>query len=115
MSLKPEDTTEDALRVLADAVHRERVPGIVEFRLLEHALETATVTPTAENLALAAAAFDALDHDFRQRIIDRAHGLAHAVADQRRTTTKPDPGRPARSPQGLASPLLAALNQGRRR
>lgn len=85
MPLTPENITDDAIRVLAEAVHCERVPGIVEFRLLERALETAVVTPTAENLALAAAAFDALDHDFRQRIIDRAHGLAQAAVGQRHT------------------------------
>lgn len=92
----PNDTVDDAIRVLADAVHRERVPGIVEFHLLERALETATVTPTTENMALAAAAFHALDPDFRQRIIERARSLARAMADQRRE----------------AAAMLATLNRG---
>jgi len=132
MTLRPADTTPNAIRVLADAVHRERVPGIVEFRLLERALETAAVTPTAENLTLAKAAFDALDHDFRHRIIDHAHRLARDVAEQRRSGV-PDPAMaaaidavvrpavPAQTPTAdcdphrHASPLRAALNQGRSR
>jgi hypothetical protein len=96
MTDRPDNSADDAIRVLADAVHRERVPGIVEFHLLERALETASVAPSTENMALAAAAFHALDPDLRQRIIERARSLAHAMADQRRE----------------AATMLATLNRG---
>ena len=115
----------EAIQVLADAVRRERVPGVIEFRQLERALEHALAQGTEEHLTEAASVFHALDDDFRGRIIARARALAQAVVDQRHagTAERPQPAPPAppltagpRPPrtQG-ASPFLAALNQSRPR
>lgn len=119
--LDPE--TVEAIRVLTDAVRRERVPGVIEFRQLERALEQAVAQGTGEHLAEAASVFHALDGDFRTRIVARARALAQAVVDKRRSAaaTVPADGEPPlaagpRPPLAQnASPFLAALNQSRPR
>lgn len=119
----------EAIQVLADAVRRERVPGVIEFRQLERALEQAVAQGTEEHLAEAASVFHTLDDDFRTRIVARARTLAQAVVDQRHAVTAelPPPHEPAllkdgplkagpRPPRSqAASPFLAALNQSRPR
>lgn len=111
--------TVKAIQVLTDAVRRERVPGVIEFRQLERALEQAVAQRTEEHLAEAASVFHAMDGDFRSRIVNRARALAQAVVDKRRTTAAEAPPpltagpRPPQSPG--ASPFLAALNQSRPR
>ena len=112
--------TVKALEVLTDAVRRERVPGVVEFRQLERALEHALIQGSGEHLAEAASVFHAMDSDFRTRIVNRARALAQAVVDKRRTDAPatpepPSPAAGAHRPQSGASPFLAALNQSRPR
>jgi hypothetical protein len=122
--------TVEAIKVLTDAVRRERVPGVVEFGQLERALEQAARQATEEHLAEAASAFHALDGDFQTRIVSRAQTLAHTVVEQRRAPAAAAPESPVPLPapapapksavprssrvQG-ASPFLAALNQNRSR
>ncbi len=85
MTTTPDTSTRDAIRLLADAVRRERVPGVLEFRQLEAALAEAADNPTDDRIGRATAAFRALDRDFRQRVINRAREMAHAVADLRKS------------------------------
>ncbi|WP_431857508.1 hypothetical protein [Azospirillum sp.] len=109
----------EAIRVLTDAVRRERVPGVIEFRQLERALEQAVAQGTEEHLAEAASVFHALDGDFRSRIVNRARALAQAVVDKRHTAAADAPppltAGPRPQPSVGASPFLAALNQSRAR
>ena len=53
-----DDLTVEAVHILADAVRRERVPGIVEFGVLDRALTAVAVEPTRENLTVADGVFD---------------------------------------------------------
>lgn len=112
--------TMEAIQVFTDAVRRERVPGVVEFRQLERALEMAIVQGTSEHLNEAASVFHALDRDLRSRIVNRARAMAQAVVDRRHggAAPPPDGGVPLtpgqRPPLAQnASPFLAALNQSR--
>lgn len=121
----------EAIHVLTDAVRRERVPGVVEFRQIERALEQAAEQATQEHLAEAASAFHALDGDFQTRIISRAQTLARIVVEQRHApaaaamasvTAPPESALAPATPQAPpragrvqgASPFLAALNQSRK-
>jgi hypothetical protein len=128
----------NAVQVLTDAVRRERIPGVVEFRQLEDALKEISVEPTDNCWAAADAAFKALDPDLRQRVADRAQQLAYKEAKTRRSdlglgtaaaappapspttttaTTTPmtgDAPPPAKqAPKAGASPFLSALNRGK--
>lgn len=76
--------TLSALQVLTDAVRRERIPGVVEFRQLEDALKDVATDPTGNRWASADAAFNALEPDLRQRVADRANQLAVKEAENRR-------------------------------
>ncbi|HRJ60398.1 MAG TPA: hypothetical protein PKZ99_04375, partial [Azospirillaceae bacterium] len=87
----------NAVQVLADAVRRERIPGVVEFRQLEDALKEIASEPSDFRWATADAAFNALDPDLRQRVADRAQQLAYKEAKTRRHATPPLSG-PAQSP-----------------
>lgn len=98
----------NAVQVLADAVRRERIPGVVEFRQLEDALKEITAEPSDFRWATADAAFNALDPDLRQRVADRAQQLAYKEAKTRRQAT-PSLGAPTQSP---APPPPAAPNPG---
>ncbi len=125
--------TVEAIQILADAVRRERVPGVVEFRQLERALEQAAEQATEEPLAEAASVFQTLDGDLQARIAASAQTLAQTVVEQRATPAVEEPPaeaapeteaapKPVQKPavprsgrvQG-ASPFLAALNQSRPR
>lgn len=98
-----------AIQVFAEAVRRERVPGVVEFRLLASFLEKAMDETSGEELELASAAFDALDVEFRRRIADRALVLADQErGDRPAVTLAPKP----RPPKG-ATGFLTALNHHR--
>lgn len=112
--------TIEAIQVFTDAVRRERVPGVVEFRQLERALEMAIVQGTSEHLTEAASVFHALDHDLRARIVNRARTMAQAVVERRHTAAAPPPAAATPLAAGQrpplaqnASPFLAALNQSR--
>lgn len=106
----------EAIRLLTDAVKTERIPGIVEFRLLERALEEVARNPTTTLLAHASAAFRALDRDHQILVVKRAEAMAHRAADLRRMTNftmdgahgKPAPRQPRQKKS--ASPFLSALN-----
>lgn len=111
----------DAIRLLADAVRRERVPGIVEFQLLERALDEVARTPHDFLLSHAAAAFRALDLDHRSRVMERAVSMARQVADLRRAAAlsavlnqaaAPAVAAESKAKAKAASPFLAALNRG---
>ncbi len=125
--------TVEAIQILTDAVRRERVPGMVEFRQLERALEQAAEQATEEQLAEAASVFQTLDGDFQARIAASAQALAQTVVEQRGTAAVEEPPaeaapepeaapKPVQKPavprsgrvQG-PSPFLAALNQSRPR
>lgn len=117
----------NAVQVLADAVRRERIPGVVEFRQLEDALKEIAAEPSDNRWATADAAFNALDPDLRQRVADRAQQLAYKEAKTRRGTAEPAatqsstvkpapapaPPPPPAAKKPAASPFLNALNRGR--
>lgn len=129
----------NAVQVLADAVRRERIPGVVEFRQLEDALKEIGAEPDDTRWATADAAFNALDPDLRQRVADRAQQLAYKEAKVRREGVGPVAAKPpaaapvpasAAAPAADAttaspttkqqttqktgaSPFLSALNRGR--
>lgn len=111
-----DDNMVEAIRLLTDAVKTERVPGIVEFRLLERALEEVARNPTTTLLAHASAAFRALDRDHQIQVMKRAEAMAHRAADLRRMTNftldgvHPRPPHHAPKPKAAASPFLSALN-----
>ena len=118
MPISFDDTMVEAIRLLTDAVKTERVPGIVEFRLLERALEEVSRNPTTTLLAHASAAFRALDRDHQILVMNRAEAMAHREAALRRVTNftldSRDPRPPHRTPKPkpkqAASPFLSALN-----
>lgn len=116
-----DDNMVEAIRLLIDAVKTERVPGIVEFRLLERALEEVARNPTTTLLAHASAAFRALDRDHKNHVMRRAEAMAHQAADRRRTAdftldgASLRPSDHAAQPKQAASPFLSALNGPPRR
>lgn len=114
MSKKDDPELLNAVQVLADAVRRERIPGVVEFRQLEDALKDIAAEPSENSWATADAAFNALDPDLRQRVADRAQQLAYKEAKARRGDEAAAPAPSAKpAPKPAASPFLTALNRGR--
>lgn len=131
MPKKDDPALLSAVQVLADAVRRERIPGVVEFRQLEDALKEIASEPSDNRWATADAAFNALDPDLRQRVADRAQQLAYKEAKTRRSAPaesvpaqKPPPPNPAAQSAPVqqpppapkkpsASPFLNALNRGK--
>lgn len=127
MSTKNEAEMIEAINVLTDAVRRERIPGVVEFRQLEDALKEIAADPSKSRWATADAAFNALDPDLRQRVADRAQQLAHKEAKTKRggdaakagAKSAPPADEPPNktaakpAPKASASPFLNALNRGR--
>lgn len=131
MPAKDDPDLLNAVQVLADAVRRERIPGVVEFRQLEDALKEIASEPSDNRWATADAAFNALDPDLRQRVADRAQQLAYKEAKTRRSAPAesapplnapaPNPAAqsaPAKQPppapkKPSASPFLNALNRGK--
>lgn len=114
-----DDSNAHAVRVLAEAVRRERVPGIVEFVILADALNRALANDDLDELERGSNAFHALDPEYRRRIADRAQILARTeprISAETLRATDPalravKPGRV--SPPRSASGFLSALNHGR--
>lgn len=109
--------TMSALQVLTDAVRRERIPGVVEFRQLEDALKDVATDPSGTRWASADAAFNALEPDIRQRVADRANQLAVKEAENRRRGTiggAPMIGNASAGASGTSLSVLAE-DIGRRR
>lgn len=86
-----DDGTAQAVQVLALAVLRERVPGIVEFGVASDALERAANSRDRVDLEYAAVAFDSLDPLFRSRIVNRAYELAVSERGRLRMPQLPPP------------------------
>jgi hypothetical protein len=104
-----DDCTAQAVQVLALAVQRERVPGIVEFGVASDALARAASSRDQVDLEYATVAFDSLDRDFRARIVNRAYELAASERGRLRMPQLPQPGDRATEP-GAA--LKEAMSQG---
>ncbi|CAO3439433.1 hypothetical protein [Azospirillum endophyticum] len=118
--------TLEAVGVLARAVERERVPGVLECRLLANALRRTLDSGQERELTEASRVFRTLDSDLRERIVARARVEAketRAQAKGAETAAKPDgrdvvtqeipaiPARRAPEPKGGAGTnFLAALN-----
>jgi len=112
-----DDGTLQAIQVLAAAVERERIPGIVEFHQTADALSRAYATRSPEDLEYAVTAFDSLDRELRTRIVERAHTIARTERGRLPIPAPPITAqqrapRPAaaRRAGGGATGFLAALN-----
>ncbi len=123
--------TLEAVGVLARAVERERVPGVLECRLLANALKRTLDSGRERELTEASRVFRTLDVDLRERIVARARVEAQQTRAQAKAAATPDtvidreevtqeiPALPAwrisepkgREPKGRAGTnFLAALN-----
>ncbi|CAO3362189.1 hypothetical protein [Azospirillum palustre] len=118
--------TLEAVGVLARAVERERVPGVLECRLLANALKRTLDSGRENELTEASRVFRTLDADLRDRIVARARVEAQQARAQAKTVetagtdasrdvvTQEIPAIPARraaEPKGRAGTnFLAALN-----
>lgn len=100
-----DDDTAQAVQVLALAVQRERVPGIVEFALASDALARAATSRDRTDLEYATVAFDSLDPDFRGRIVIRAYELARSERGRLRMPQLPQPAE-------TKGPLHDAMDEG---
>lgn len=114
MPVPRDESTSEAIEILREAAKSERVPGVLEFGILDRALVAARDNPTEANMALADAAFRALDEMVRLRVADRALADAHVVAHERRgdevTIAPPTRKRPPADTSGLP-PLLRVVNR----
>ena len=104
-----DEPTAQAVQVLALAVQRERVPGIVEFGVASDALTRAATSRERVDLEYAAVAFDSLDPGIRSRVVDRAYELARSERGRLRMPQLPQP--PDRTPEPKAA-LKSAVGQG---
>jgi len=115
--------TLEAVGVLARAVERERVPGVLECRLLANALKRTLDSGRENELTEASRVFRTLDAELRDRIVARARVEAQQARAQAKATetdagrdvvTQEIPALPARraaEPKGRAGTnFLAALN-----
>jgi len=108
--------TLEAIAVLARAVERVRVPGVIEFRLLVNALGRAVASRSEDALGEAGRVFQSLEPEIRGRIVEQAKVEAHAQARRSEAVTlepsKPAPAAPpaARTTRSIGSSFLAALN-----
>ncbi|PWC75023.1 hypothetical protein [Azospirillum sp. TSH64] len=118
--------TLEAVGVLARAVERERVPGVLECRLLANALKRTLDSGRENELTEASRVFRTLDAELRERIVARARVEAQQARVQAKTAetagidtsrdvvTQEIPALPARivaEPKGRAGTnFLAALN-----
>ncbi|WP_376966035.1 hypothetical protein ABNQ39_31605 [Azospirillum sp. A26] len=118
--------TLEAVGVLARAVERERVPGVLECRLLANALKRTLDSGRENELNEASRVFRTLDAELRDRIVARARVEAQQARAQAKTAetagtdtsrdvvTQEIPALPARivaEPKGRAGTnFLAALN-----
>ena len=101
-----DDDTAQAVQVLALAVQRERVPGIVEFGVASDALARAATSRDRTDLEYATVAFDSLDPDFRGRIVVRAYEMARTERGRVRMPQFPQPAE--RRAELAAGPNAAA-------
>ncbi|WP_042702686.1 hypothetical protein [Azospirillum sp. B506] len=74
--------TLEAVGVLARAVERERVPGVLECRLLANALKRTLDSGGERELTEASRVFRTLDADLRERIVARARVEAQQTRAQ---------------------------------
>ncbi len=117
--------TLEAVGVLARAVERERVPGVLECRLLANALKRTLDSGRERELTEASRVFRTLDTDLRERIVARARVEAQqvraeakvrntdheAVTQEIPAVTRRAPEPKGREPKARAgSNFLAALN-----
>ncbi|HYG91418.1 MAG TPA: hypothetical protein VD978_34755 [Azospirillum sp.] len=105
-----DDRTAQAVEVLALAVQRERIPGIIEFGVASDALERAAASRRRADLESAAVAFDSLDAGFRARIVERAYDLARSERGRLRMPQLPPPA--ARTAAELPTAFAEATTQG---
>ncbi|MBP2297614.1 hypothetical protein [Azospirillum picis] len=75
--------TLEAVGILARAVERERVPGVLECRLLASALHRTLESGRESDLGEASRIFRTLDSELRDRIVTRSRLEAHQA--RRRT------------------------------
>ena len=112
--------TLEAVGILARAVERERVPGVLECRLLANALKRTLDSGRERELTEASRVFRTLDTDLRERIVARARVEAQQARAEakgkpidRDVVTQEIPAIPRRAPdqKGRAGTnFLAALN-----
>ncbi len=111
-----DDGTAQAVQVLALAVQRERVPGIVEFGVASDALARAATSRDRVDLEYATVAFDSLDPHFRSRIVDRAYELARSERGRLRMPQLPQPvERAAESDAALKDAMNHGAGRARNR
>jgi hypothetical protein len=82
--------TLEAVGVLARAVERERVPGVLECRLLANALKRTLDSGRERELTEASRVFRTLDVDLRDRIVARARMEAQQTRAQAKAAVAPD-------------------------
>lgn len=117
--------TLEAVGVLARAVERERVPGVLECRLLANALKRTLDSGRERELTEASRVFRTLDVDLRERIVARARLEAQQTRAQankaattdrsvdREVVTQEIPALPARrvsEPKGRETKARAGTN-----
>lgn len=111
-SLAPlDDSTAQAVEVLALAVERERVPGIVEFSTASDALVRAASSRCRSDLDYATVAFDSLDPGFRARIVERAYDLARIERLRLRMPQIPQPASPRHEQAAREEDLAQTLDE----
>lgn len=112
--------TLEAVGILVRAVERERVPGVLECRLLANALKRTLESGRERELTEASRVFRTLDADLRERIVARARveaqqarAEAKGMAADREVVTQEIPSLPRRAVEPKAragTNFLAALN-----
>lgn len=65
-----------SIEILAEAVDRVCIQGVLELRMLRNALREAAKNPSNEAVKTAFAMFSRVDYDFRRRIAHEALTLA---------------------------------------
>ncbi|AWU97098.1 hypothetical protein [Azospirillum ramasamyi] len=106
--------TLEAVGVLARAVERERVPGVLECRLLANALKRTLDSGQERELAEASRVFRTLDTDLRERIVARARVEAQqARAEAKGKTADRSADREAVTQEMLSLPREAVEPKAR--
>ncbi|AWK90037.1 hypothetical protein [Azospirillum thermophilum] len=81
MQIRPDDEAAlCSIEILAEAVDRACVPGLLDLRMLRNALREAARSPTPDTVKIAFGMFSRLDGDYRRRI---AHEALSIAAEQR--------------------------------
>ena len=106
--------TLEAVGVLARAVERERVPGVLECRLLANALKRTLDSGQERELAEASRVFRTLNTDLRERIVARARVEAQqARAEAKGKTADRSADREAVTQEMLSLPREAVEPKAR--